>query len=150
MKNRNIISKKRRSKVTDYAALRLFYLNNSADPNKMPPDMAFHVGLHSLQKNLFTGFQDEKGKETLYSKTCVRQPLSKRPKIGFQGQLSLNAGQSIADCRMLQREHSAILSTFITLPFVIKIFVSSIFEWPLSNRPKKMVFQDQGEHSAIL
>ena len=26
-------------------------------------------------------------------------------------------------------EHSAILSTFIKLPFVIKIFVSSIFEW---------------------
>ena len=29
---------------------------------------------------------------------------------------------------MLQREHSAILSTFIKLPFVIKIFVLSIFE----------------------
>ena len=28
------------------------------------------------------------------------------------------------------REHSAILSTFINLPFVIKIFVLSIFEWP--------------------
>ena len=31
---------------------------------------------------------------------------------------------------MLQREHSAILSTFIKLPFVIKIYVLSIFEWP--------------------
>ena len=31
---------------------------------------------------------------------------------------------------MLQGEHSAILSTFIKLPFVIKIFVFSIFEWP--------------------
>ena len=31
---------------------------------------------------------------------------------------------------MLQWEHSAILSTFIKLPFVIKIFVLSIFEWP--------------------
>ena len=29
---------------------------------------------------------------------------------------------------MLQREHSAILSTFINLPFVIKIFDFSIFE----------------------
>ena len=27
-------------------------------------------------------------------------------------------------------EHPAILSTFIKLPFVIKIFVLSIFEWP--------------------
>ena len=33
---------------------------------------------------------------------------------------------------MLQGEHSAILSTYmyIKLPFVIKIFVLSIFEWP--------------------
>ena len=31
---------------------------------------------------------------------------------------------------MLQGEHSAILSTFIKLPFVIKIFVLSILEWP--------------------
>ena len=31
---------------------------------------------------------------------------------------------------MLQRKHSAILLTFIKLPFVIKIFVMSIFEWP--------------------
>ena len=43
-----------------------------------------------------------------YSKTCVKRPLSK---IGFQDQLSLNTGQKY--CRMLQGEHSAILSTFI-------------------------------------
>ena len=30
---------------------------------------------------------------------------------------------------MLLLEHSAILLTFIKLPFVIKIFVLSIFEW---------------------
>ena len=63
-----------------------------------------------------------------YSKTCVKQPLSKRQKIGFQDQLSLNAGHKY--CRMLQGEHFAILLTFIKLPFVIKIFVLSIFEWP--------------------
>ena len=28
----------------------------------------------------------------IYSKTCLKCPLSKRPKIGFQVQLSLNAG----------------------------------------------------------
>ena len=60
-----------------------------------------------------------------YSKTCVKQPLSKRPKNVFQDQLSFNAGQKY--CRMLQWEHFAILSTFIKLSFVIKIFVSSIF-----------------------
>ena len=52
----------------------------------------------------------------------------KIPKIGFQYQLLFNAGQKY--CRMLQGEHSAILSTFIKLPFVIKIFVLSIFERP--------------------
>ena len=31
---------------------------------------------------------------------------------------------------MLLGEHSAILSSFIKLPFVIKIFVLSVFEWP--------------------
>ena len=41
----------------------------------------------------------------------------------------LNAGQKY--CKMLPLEHSAILLTFIKLPYVIKIFVLSIFEWPL-------------------
>ena len=34
---------------------------------------------------------------------------------------------------MLQCEHSAILSTFIKLPFVINIYVLSSFEWPLKT-----------------
>ena len=34
---------------------------------------------------------------------------------------------------MLQWEHSAILSTCIKLPFVMKSFVLSIFEWPLKT-----------------
>ena len=64
---------------------------------------------------------------TIYSKTCVKRTLSQRQKIGFQDQLSPNAGQKY--CRMLQGGHSAILSNFIKLPFIIKIFVLSIFEW---------------------
>ena len=63
-------------------------------------------------------------KSSDYSKSCVNQPLSKRPKIVFQNQLLLNAGQKYC------RKHSAILLTFIKLPFVIKIFVLSIFERP--------------------
>ena len=31
------------------------------------------------------------------------------------------------------REHSAIFLSFIKLPFIIKIFVLSIFEWPLKT-----------------
>ena len=63
--------------------------------------------------------------QKLYSKTCFKRPHKKKTKIGFQDQLSLNAGQKY--CRMLQREHSAIFLTFIKLPFVIKVFVLSIF-----------------------
>ena len=44
----------------------------------------------------------------LYSKTCVKRPISNIPQTGFQDQLSLNAGQKHAFC--------------ITLTF-IKIFV---------------------------
>ena len=36
----------------------------------------------------------------VYSKTCVKRPLSKRQKIGFQDQLLLNAGQKY--CSTLQ------------------------------------------------
>ena len=49
--------------------------------------------------------------------------------FGFQDLLSLNAGQKY--CRILQWEHYAILLIFIKLPFVIKIFILSIFEWLL-------------------
>ena len=46
----------------------------------------------------------------------------------YQDQLLLNAGQKY--CRMIKEEHSAILSIFIKLPLVIKIFVVTICEWP--------------------
>ena len=65
----------------------------------------------------------------IYSKTCLKRLLKERPKIGFQDRLSLNAGQKY--CRMHQGEHSAKLLTFIKLHFVLKIFVLSIFGWPL-------------------
>ena len=64
----------------------------------------------------------------LYSKTCLKRPLKKKIKTGFQDILSLNSGQKY--CRMPQGEHSTILSTFIKLPFAFKTFVLSIFEWP--------------------
>ena len=64
---------------------------------------------------------------TSYSRTCVKHPLSERPKNGIQDRVSLNAGQKY--CRMLQREHSAMLLTFIKLTVVIRTFVLSIFQW---------------------
>ena len=86
----------------------------------------FHQDLYCLRDNLLST-NNKSPKNPLYNKTCVKRTLSKRPKIGFHDQLSLNAGQNY--CRMLQGEHSAILSTFIRLSFVINVFVLSIFEW---------------------
>ena len=80
--------------------------------------MAWSSKMSSLQTN------------SKYIKTCLKWPF-KSTKIGFKAQLSLNAGQKY--CRMLQGEHSAILSTFIKLSFVNKIFVLSAFKWPLKT-----------------
>ena len=58
----------------------------------------------------------------IYNKTFVKRPLSKRPKLDFQGQFSLNAGQKYC------REHSPMLSTFIELPFaIVKDLLSARF-----------------------
>ena len=56
----------------------------------------------------FVEYLEKDKSEISYSKTCVKQPLLKRPKTGI----------------------SAILLTFIKLQFIIKIFVLSIFKWP--------------------
>ena len=69
-----------------------------------------------------------------------------KTKIGSQDKLSLIAFQKYCRvlplehsdacqkyCRMLPLEHSAIFLTCIKLPFVIKIFVFSIFERPLNT-----------------
>ena len=66
-----------------------------------------------------------------YSKICLKRPLKRRPKIGLNDKWQLNEGQKY--CIMLQGEDSAILSTFINLPIVIKTFVLSIFEWRLKT-----------------
>ena len=84
--------------------------------------------IHIDTKKWDNPFCFKRGQRSKLQLTCVKQPLSKRPKIGFQDQLLLNAGQKY--CRMLPLEHSAILLTFIKLPFVIKIFDLSIFESP--------------------
>ena len=47
-------------------------------------------------------------------------------KLGFKTNYHLMQVKSIAECF----EHSAILLSFIKLPFVIKTFVLSVFEWP--------------------
>ena len=48
---------------------------------------------------------------------------SKKTKIGFKTNYCFMQVKSVS-------EHSAILLTFIKLPFVVMIFVLSILEWP--------------------
>ena len=50
----------------------------------------------------------------------------------FKTNYRLMQAKSIAECSK-GRENSAILSTFINLQFVIKIFVLSIFDGPLKT-----------------
>ena len=63
----------------------------------------------------------------LVQKNLCKSAILKKTKNCFLDQFSLNAGQKY--CRMLPLEHSTILLTFIKLPFVIKMFVLSIFQW---------------------
>ena len=64
----------------------------------------------------------EEGK---YRKTCVKQPLSKRQKTGFQDQLSLNARQKY--CRMLQVDFRLSLSYQLLLRSLFCLFLSGPF-----------------------
>ena len=54
----------------------------------------------------------------------------RRPKLVFKTDYRLMQIKSIAEC---SKGSPAILWTFIKLPFVIKIFALSIFEWPLKT-----------------
>ena len=82
----------------------------------------------SLSKcDVVCGKSNLKGGKIVYSKTCVKRPLKRR----FYDRLSLNAGRKY--CRMFPLEHSAILSTFIKLPFIIKIFVLSFLSQALKT-----------------
>ena len=97
-----------------------------------PDNQQFIRGKKEKTVRNFKAFTVNVSRYLRYSKTCVKWPLSKRQKIGFQDQLSFNAGQKC--CRMLQGEHSAILLTCIKLPFFIKIFVFVYFWWAILHR----------------
>ena len=63
----------------------------------------------------------------LHSKTCVKRPLSKRPKIGFQDQLH-NAGQKY--CRMLQGSILQYFRPSLCYHLSLRSLFWSIFVWP--------------------
>ena len=104
-----IISKRKREK-RGRIVLQVIKKIQALSPTPPPPQ---------LKSNGCSVTREERYLE--YSKTCVKRPLSKRQKIGFQDQLCLMQVKSIA-----------ILSTFIKLPFVIKflfcLFLSGGFK----------------------
>ena len=57
-----------------------------------------------------------------YSKTCVKRPISKRPKIGFLDQYRLLHVKSITECCLFRPSFSYHLS--------LRSLFLSIFEWP--------------------
>ena len=69
----------------------------------------------------------------MYSKTCVKRPLSKRPKNGFQDQLSFMQVKSIAE---IENAPSVILLTFLKA----RIFFISLF-----TNPPSVIFRKVGK-----
>ena len=63
----------------------------------------------------------------VHSKTCVKRPPQKDNKLVFKTNYRLMQVKSIAECS--KGDYSAILLTFIKLPFVIEIFNLYVFEW---------------------
>ena len=82
-------------------------------PVSLKPLPGPHYLLHFCLKNLIK-----------YSKNT-----QKDQNLVFKTVYHLNAGQKYY--RTLREEHSAILSSFSKLPFVIKTGFLSIFEWPI-------------------
>ena len=64
----------------------------------------------------------------MYTKTCHSKRIQK---LTFNTDDRLMQVKSIAECS--NRDHSAILLTFIKLPFCIKTFVLPIDKWPLKT-----------------
>ena len=54
-----------------FLSLKIFFIiANSADPDEMPPSVAFHLCLHCLPKYPFTGIQHEK---RVKAETCEQR-----------------------------------------------------------------------------
>ena len=77
-------------------------------------------------------------------KPVLSGPQKEDQNLVFKTVFCLMQAKSIAECS----EHSAILPTFIKLPFVIKIFVLSFFEWPLMTGFTVIIFKLFSSHWA--
>ena len=89
-----------------------------------------------LKKSKFWRLKSAYDNKSMKNVKHIQKNLSwvatkKRPKLVFKANYRLIQVKNIAECS--KGEHSAKLSTFIKLTFVIKIFVLSIIEWPLKT-----------------
>ena len=91
-----------RSKFNIFPSLKVvFILVNSADPDEMPPHVAFHLGLHCLPKYLFIYMQNKNGlflHQTLVviltgriSERSQRYASNEQYSIGFGGEIRKTA-----------------------------------------------------------
>ena len=102
-----------------------WYLKNLDHYFLAVDNLTFVILLSSLIPNID---QDHPNLVVCSVKPVLSDHSKRGPKIGFSDRLSLNAGR-----KYYRMPYSAILSTFNKLPFVIKIFILSIFEWPLKT-----------------
>ena len=79
-----------------------------------------------------------------YSKTCVKQPLSKRPKIVFKTNYRLLQVKSIAECskRSILQYFRHSLSYHLSLRSLVCLFMSGHFTQVLlyKERDKMIIF----------
>ena len=103
-------------------------------------DQTSYTTERQILYHFFTCFQKYHFKIStlIYSKSCVKRPLSKRQKLVFNANYCLMQVKIIIECSKGSREHSSIRLTFIKLSFVIikmiKIFVLSISEGSFLHR----------------
>ena len=80
----------------------LIRIANNEGPDQTAPSGAVCSGSSLFAQPLLlisnSNFISLRVKVFIYSKTCVKRPLSKRPKIGFQDQFHLMQVKSIAEC----------------------------------------------------
>ena len=84
------------SKILSNVAKKKPWQNNDyVEFKNVPTDLVYGQidGLGDFPLFIVSIDKHRETKTFVYSKTCVKRPLSKRPKIGFQDQYSLNAGQ---------------------------------------------------------
>ena len=102
---------------------KMFFKINGSILQHFRPSLSYYLSFRPLFCLLLSGCL----RQVL---TCLKQRSIRRPKMVFKNDYLLTQVKSIAEW-----DHSAILSTLIKLPFVIKIFVLSI----LSGRLRQVL-----------